>query len=139
MEATSSRTGRPSGSSNILSDAWLCVGLRIIRKYKKTFTTKYILTGLSEWSTQAFHFMKPFLAMRKGGDSDCRNPVFLPPQTQSLTLKRYVFGGIQPAFPCFFDPADAVSDPKKVRILGNPTRFSLFLSEKRGEGEQFVR
>lgn len=64
----------------------------------------------------------------------------------------------------FFDPADAVSDPKKVRIWGNPTRFSLFfltpqmqsltlkryvfwgiqlafpcfLSEKRGEGEQFV-
>ena len=100
MEATSSRTGRPSGSSDILSDAWLCVGLRIIRKYKKTFTTKYILTGLSEWSTQAFHFMKPFLAMRKGGDSDCRNPVFLPPQTQSLTLKRYVFGGIQHAYVC---------------------------------------
>lgn len=65
----------------------------------------------------------------------------------------------------FFDPADAVSDPKNVRIWGNPTRFSLFflipqmqsltlkrcvfwgiqlafpcfLSEKRGEGEQFVR
>ena len=139
MEATSSRTGRPSGSSDISSDAWLCVGLRIIRKYKKTFTTKFILAGLSEWSTQAFHFMKPFLAMRKGGDSDCRDPVF--------------------------DPADAVSDPKMVRIWGNPTRFSLFfltpqmqsltlrryvfwgiqlafpcfLSEKRGEGELFVR
>lgn len=55
MEATSSRTGRPSGSSDISSDAWLCVGLRIIRKYKKSFTTKFILTGLSEWSTQAFH------------------------------------------------------------------------------------
>ena len=66
MVATSSRTGRPSGSSDISSDAWLCVGLRIIRKYKKTFTTKFILAGLSEWSTQAFHFMKPFLAMRKG-------------------------------------------------------------------------
>ena len=26
----------------------------------------------------------------------------------------------------FFDPADAVSDPKMVRIWGNPTRFSLF-------------
>lgn len=76
MEAISSRTGRPSGSSDISSDAWLCVGLRIIRKHKKTFTTKFILAGLSEWSTQAFHFMKPFLAMRKGGDSDCRDPVF---------------------------------------------------------------
>ena len=51
---------------------------------------------------------------------------------QSLTLKRYAFGGIQPAFPCFFDPADAVSDPKKVRILGNPTRFSLFFERKKG-------
>lgn len=78
MEATSSRTGRPSGSSDISSDAWLGVGLRTIRKYKKTFTTKFILAGLSEWSTQAFHFMKPFLAMRKGGDSDCRDPVFWP-------------------------------------------------------------
>ena len=71
------------------------------QKIQKTFTTKYILTGLSEWSSQAFHFMKPFLAMRKGGDSYCRDPVF-------------------------FDPADAVSDPKKVRIWGNPTHFSLF-------------
>lgn len=32
----------------------------------------------------------------------------------------------------FFDPADAVSDPKKVRILGNPTRFSLFFERKKG-------
>ena len=139
MEATSSRTGRPSGSSDISSDAWLCVGLRIIRKHKKSFTIKFILAGLSEWSTQAFHFMKPFLAMRKGGDSDLPRPCFLPPQTQSLTLKRYAFGGIQPVFPCFFAPADAVSDPKKVRILGNPTRFSLFFEREKGEGEQFVR
>ena len=51
--------------------------------------------------------MIPFLAMRKGGDSDCRDPVF-------------------------FAPADAVSDPKKVRILGNPTRFSLFFERKKG-------
>ena len=39
---------------------------------------------------------------------------------------------IQPAFPCFFDPADAVSDPKKVRNLGNPTRFSLFFEREKG-------
>ena len=39
---------------------------------------------------------------------------FLTPQMQSLTLKRYVFWGIQLAFPCF-------------------------LSEKRGEEELFVR
>lgn len=43
------------------------------QKIQKTFTTNFILAGLSEWSTQAFHFMKPFLAMRKGGDSYCRD------------------------------------------------------------------
>lgn len=35
-------------------------------------------------------------------------------------------GAIATAETLFFDPADAVSDPKKVRIWGNPTRFSLF-------------
>ena len=114
MEATSSRTGRPSGSSDISSDAWLCVGLRIIRKYKKTFTTKFVLAGLSEWSSQAFHFMKPFLAMRKGA--------------------------IATAETLFFDPADAVSDPKKRYVFwGIQLAFPCFLSEKRGEGEQLVR
>jgi hypothetical protein len=48
-------------------------------------------------------------------------------------------GESNPLFPVFFDPADAVSDPKKVRILGNPTRFSLFFEREKGEGEQFVR
>ena len=82
------------------------------------------------------------------------------------TLSRHAQrGAIATAETLFFDPADAVSDPKKVRIWGNPTRFSLFfltpqmqsltlkryvfwgiqlafpcfLSEKRGEGELFVR
>ena len=35
-------------------------------------------------------------------------------------------GAIATAETLFFAPADAVSDPKKVRILGNPTRFFLF-------------
>ena len=96
MVATSSRTGRPSGSSDISSDAWLCVGLRIIRKYKKTFTTKFILAGLSEWSTQAFHFMKPFLAMHKGGDSDVSVSAMLVSMRQKniaqvSILERYFF------------------------------------------------
>lgn len=63
----------------------------------------------------------------------------MTPQTQSLTLKWYAFGESNPLFPVFFDPADAVSDPKKVRILGNPTRFSLFFEREKGVGEQFVR
>ena len=41
-------------------------------------------------------------------------------------------GESNPLFPVFFDPADAVSDPKKVRIWGNPTRFSLFFERKKG-------
>lgn len=139
MEAISSRTGRPSGSSDISSDAWLCVGLRIIRKHKKTFTTKFILTGLSEWSTQAFHFMKPFLAMRKGGDSDCRDPVFDPADAVS-DPKRYAFGGIQPAFPCFFlTPQMQSLTLKRYVFWGIQLAFPCFLSEKRGEGEQFIR
>ncbi len=44
-------------------------------------------------------------------------------------------GESNPLFPVFFDPADAVSDPKKVRILGNPTRFSLFFERKKGAKE----
>ena len=51
---------------------------------------------------------------------------------QSLTLKGTHLGESNPLFPVFFDPADAVSDPKKVRILGNPTRFSLFFERKKG-------
>lgn len=44
-----------------------------------------------------------------GDDSDCLDPVFAP--------------------------ADAVSDPTKVRIFLNPTRFSLFFERRRaGKG-----
>ena len=95
MEATSSRTGRPSGSSDISSDAWLCVGLRIIRKHKKSFTIKFILAGLSEWSTQAFHFMKPFLAVSVSAMQPCSasfNSLPLPREyniTNMTAAKRY--------------------------------------------------
>ena len=100
MEATSSRTGRPSGSSDISSDAWLCVGLRTIRKYKK--------------------LLQPSLSLQ-----DYRSG----PRKRSISWNPFspcAKGAIATAETLFFDPADAVSDPKKVRIWGNPTRFSLF-------------
>lgn len=100
MEATSSRTGRPSGSSDISSDAWLCVGLRIIRKHKK--------------------LLQPSLSLQ-----DYRSG----PRKRSISWNPFspcAKGAIATAETLFFDPADAVSDPKMVRIWGNPTRFSLF-------------
>lgn len=90
------------------------------QKTQKTFTTKFVLAGLSEWSTQAFHFMKPFLAMRKGGDSDLPRPCFLPPQTQSLTLKRYAFWEIQLAFPCFLSEKRA----KESSLFVNKSKYT---------------
>ena len=65
---------------------------------------------------------------------------FLTPQTQSLTLKRYAFWGIQPAFSCFFlTPQMQSLTLKRCVFWGIQLAFPCFLSEKRGEGEQFVR
>lgn len=138
MVATSSRTGRPSGSSDISNEAWLCVRLRIIRKHKKLLQPSLSLQDYRSGPRKRSISRNPFSPCAKGaiataetlffdpadavsdpkkvriwGESNPLFPVFLTPQMQSLTLKRYVFWGIQLAFPCF-------------------------LSEKRGEGKQFV-
>ena len=132
MEATSSRTGRPSGSSDISSDAWLCVGLRIIRKYKKLLQPSISLQDYRSGPRKRSISWNPFSPCAKGAIATAETLFFDPADAVSDPKKVRIRGNPTRFSLFFFDPADAVSDPKKVHIWGNPTRFFLFFERKKG-------